>query len=131
VVKREEAEHAGIVGYPWPPDGSKANILSVDDNPANPVLLRTPDRGLEAGRCGTAGEFVVMLFDVLMPGMGGYEVAHCVRETPGAKDTLIVAATEWGQNEDRRRSKEAGFDHHLVKSVDAAELSRLMAERKS
>jgi hypothetical protein len=42
-----------------------------------------------------------------------------------------VAATGWGQADDRRRSKEAGFDHHLVKPVDAAELNRLLADRKS
>jgi PAS domain-containing protein len=48
-----------------------------------------------------------------------------------AKDILIVAATGWSQDEDRRHSKEAGFDHHLVKPVDAAELNRLLAERKS
>ena len=44
---------------------------------------------------------------------------------------MIVAATGWGQDEDRRRSKEACCDHHLVKPVDAAELNRLLADKKS
>ena len=45
-------------------------------------------------------------------------------------DVTIVAATGWGQEEDRRRSKEAGFDHHLVKPVDAADIMGLLAKAK-
>jgi CheY-like chemotaxis protein len=49
---------------------------------------------------------------------------------PWAKDIVIVAVTGWGQGEDRRHSKEAGFDYHLAKPVDAAEINRLLAGQK-
>jgi CheY-like chemotaxis protein len=50
-----------------------------------------------------------------MPGMDGYEVARRLRQHPALKDVVLAALTGWGQQEDRRRSAEAGFDHHLVK----------------
>ncbi len=61
-----------------------------------------------------------------MPGMTGYEVARRLREEPEFRATVLVALTGWGQEEDRRRTAEAGFDHHLVKPVDPAELERLL-----
>lgn len=73
----------------------------------------------------------LIVLDIGLPKMNGYDACCRVRERPGAKDMLIVAATGWRQDEDRRRSKEAGFDYHLVKPVDAAKINRLRAERKS
>ena len=69
----------------------------------------------------------VILLDIGLPGMSGYEVARKVREQPRLQDAALIAVTGWGQEEDRRRSREAGFRHHLVKPVDPAELERLLA----
>jgi signal transduction histidine kinase/ActR/RegA family two-component response regulator len=57
----------------------------------------------------------VVFLDVGMPGRSGYDVAQALRASPGGRDVLLVAVTGWGQPEDRRRTHEAGFDHHLVK----------------
>ena len=59
----------------------------------------------------------VALLDVGMPGMSGLEVAAKIREAPWGREMVLIALTGWGQEEDRRRSKEAGFDHHLTKPV--------------
>jgi CheY-like chemotaxis protein len=69
----------------------------------------------------------VILLDLGMPGMDGFETARKVRQLKGMKQIKIVALTGWGQDEDRRRTKEAGFDAHLVKPVDSATLKELLA----
>ena len=63
-----------------------------------------------------------------MPGMDGYEVCRRIRGESGLERTTIVALTGWGQDEDRRRSHEAGFDHHIVKPVEPAALQRLLED---
>jgi CheY-like chemotaxis protein len=60
----------------------------------------------------------VVLLDIGMPGMSGYEVARRLRAVPTPPGALLVALTGYGQDEDRRRALEAGFDYHLVKPVD-------------
>jgi CheY-like chemotaxis protein len=70
----------------------------------------------------------VLLLDIGMPELNGYEVARSVRSLPWGRDALLIALTGWGQDEDRRRSQEAGFDAHLVKPVDHGQLMRLLAE---
>ena len=65
------------------------------------------------------------LLDIGMPGMNGYELAAKVREQPWGSTVRLVAVTGWGQEDDRRRAIEAGFDEHLVKPVDFAEVSAL------
>ena len=67
-----------------------------------------------------------MLLDIGMPGMDGYEVARRLREVARPDRVTLVALTGWGQDEDRRRVREAGFDHHLVKPVDLASLQTLL-----
>ena len=62
-----------------------------------------------------------------MPEMDGYEVARHLRAEPKTKDVLLIALTGYGQDEDRERSRAAGFDHHLVKPADPAELQRMLA----
>jgi CheY-like chemotaxis protein len=69
----------------------------------------------------------VVLLDLGMPGMNGYEVARALRAQPGLEDVVLVALTGWGQKEDRLRSRAAGFDHHLIKPVDLAALQALLA----
>ena len=67
-----------------------------------------------------------MLLDIGMPGMDGYEVARPLRAEPRARRrALLVALTGWGQESDRRRDAEAGFDHHLVKPIDPGDLRAL------
>jgi CheY-like chemotaxis protein len=69
----------------------------------------------------------VVLLDIGMPGLDGYEVARRMRQTAESRDLLLVAMTGWGQEEDRRRSVAAGFDHHLVKPVNPVALQNLLA----
>ena len=69
----------------------------------------------------------VVLLDIGMPGMDGNEVARRIRQQPQFAGTRLVALTGWGQDEDRRRTQESGFDHHLTKPVDIAALQALLA----
>jgi PAS domain S-box-containing protein len=68
----------------------------------------------------------VMLLDIGMPGMDGLEVARRVRQRSSSRDLTVIALSGWGQDEDRRRSREAGIDYHMVKPVDLDELGRLL-----
>ena len=70
-------------------------------------------------------EFV--LLDIGLPGMDGYEVAARLRREECCRDAVIIAVSGYGQDEDRRRSREAGFDHHLVKPLDHDALLSLLA----
>ena len=72
----------------------------------------------------------VLLLDIGLPGMDGYELCRRVRQQ-GLGDALIIAMTGYGQERDRRRSKEAGFDTHTVKPVDYAEIMKLLASRSN
>jgi PAS domain S-box-containing protein len=69
----------------------------------------------------------VVLLDIGLPGMDGYDVAKRLRTEPYCKDSLIIAVSGYGQEEDRRRSKQAGFDHHLSKPVDYESLMALLS----
>jgi PAS domain S-box-containing protein len=68
----------------------------------------------------------VMLLDIGLPKLDGYEVCRRVREQPWGKNILVIALTGWGQDDDRRRSEEAGFNGHLVKPVDYDKLLDLL-----
>jgi CheY-like chemotaxis protein len=68
----------------------------------------------------------VVLLDIGMPGMDGYEVARRIRAESAAASAILIALTGWGQEEDTLRSKLAGFDHHLVKPPDMDKLWELM-----
>jgi len=67
-----------------------------------------------------------VLLDIGMPGMDGYEVARRIRAMPAGRATQIIALTGWGQQEDIRRSIQAGFDHHMVKPLDVEKLRALI-----
>ena len=107
-------------------------VLVVDDNAdaadSLAMLLevrgdevRVAYDGEEALEAEAAFEPEVVLLDIGMPKLSGYDVARRIREARGA-GVLIVAITGWGQEEDRQRSREAGFDHHFTKPVDYAAL---------
>jgi two-component system CheB/CheR fusion protein len=68
----------------------------------------------------------VVLCDIGLPGLDGYGVAGQLRHDPATAGAQLIAVTGYGQEEDRRRSKEAGFDHHLTKPVDPAALQPLL-----
>ncbi|HEY9844840.1 MAG TPA: response regulator, partial [Candidatus Caenarcaniphilales bacterium] len=68
----------------------------------------------------------VLILDIGMPNLSGYDTARRILEQPWSKDITLVALTGWGQDEDKRRSQEAGFDHHLVKPVNLTALERLL-----
>jgi CheY-like chemotaxis protein len=62
-----------------------------------------------------------------MPRLNGYDAARRIRQQPWASDVVMVATTGWGKDEDRQRSKEAGFDYHLVKPIDVSAVHELLA----
>ncbi|HEU5153206.1 MAG TPA: ATP-binding protein, partial [Gemmatimonadales bacterium] len=118
---------------------SHRRILVVDDNELSAnslsILLgmagnetRTAYGGPEALEMAEKFHPHVVLLDLGLPTMDGYETCVRLREQPGGKDVLIVALTGWGQAEDRRRSSEAGFDRHIVKPADPVELMKMVAE---
>lgn len=116
-------------------------VLVVDDN-VDTVLgfslllkahghdIRTAYSGLDALK--TAREFHphVIMLDIGLPGLNGYEVAKQIRAQPGGEDTLLIALTGYGQESDRRTSSEAGFDHHLVKPAKFEELLQILSTVK-
>ena len=117
---------------------SPRRILVVDDNSdaadSLGMLLRFLGADVHTAYDGPAAlealqtyRPTVMLLDVGLPGMDGFEVARRARQRPEGQDVTLIALTGWGQEEDRRRSKEAGIDHHLVKPVDIAVLEQLLA----
>jgi CheY-like chemotaxis protein len=68
----------------------------------------------------------VVLLDIGLPRLNGYEVARAIRERPWGRDVLLVALTGWGQEDALRQSQDAGFDHHMVKPVNHAALKQLL-----
>jgi PAS domain S-box-containing protein len=91
------------------------------------VVYNGPD-ALEA--LGTHRPDVVLL-DIGMPGMDGHEVARQLRQRPECRDVTLIALTGWGQEEDRRRSRIAGFDYHLIKPADVSALQTLLVSLES
>jgi PAS domain S-box-containing protein len=118
--------------------GPKRRILVVDDNrdTADSLAMmlslaghetRTAYDGLEAVQAAAAFRPVVVLLDIGLPRMNGYEAARHIRQQPWGKGMVLIALTGWGQEEDRRRALEAGFDQHVTKPVMAAALEELLA----
>ncbi len=68
----------------------------------------------------------VILLDLGLPGMDGLEVAQRIRALPGGRDILLAAVTGWGLDEDRQRTTEAGFDLHLTKPIDWAQVAQVI-----
>jgi PAS domain S-box-containing protein len=120
---------------------SGRRLLIVDDNQdaANSLALLFSLQGHEA-RVAFSGPAAleiakdyapdVVFLDIGMPGMDGYEVARRMRQQPGLERVVLAALTGWGQQEDRRRTAEAGFNHHLVKPPEPTALEAVLAELK-
>jgi signal transduction histidine kinase len=126
---------------PAAPSGSgdrvKRRILLADDNSdaleSLATLLElgghevvTASNGALALECAERHRPEVVLLDIGMPMLDGYEVARRIRVQPWGQKIILVALTGWGQDSDRRRSREAGFDSHLVKPLDMDKLSELL-----
>ena len=69
----------------------------------------------------------IAILDIGMPGMSGYDLAQRIRGEAWGKHMLLIALTGWGQEEDKRKALDAGFDHHLIKPIDPDALEALMA----
>jgi len=85
--------------------------------------------GAEAIEQAAAFRPEAVLLDIGLPGVDGYEVARRLRHQPGGRELLLVAQTGWGQEDDRRKTADAGFDMHLVKPIDMAALLHFLEER--
>ena len=92
--------------------------------------VHTAHDGLEAVGAAAAFRPDVVLLDIGLPKLNGYEAGRRIREQPWGKSVVLIAVTGWGQEDDRRRSHEAGFDHHMVKPVDFTALVGLLADLK-
>ncbi len=84
--------------------------------------------GLEAVEAAATFQPDVVLLDIGLPKLNGYEAARRIRQQPWGKSMVLVALTGWGQEEDKRKSSEAGFNGHLVKPVDFDDLMKLLAK---
>lgn len=113
-------------------------VLVVDDNEdaANSLAMILKLGGHETASVYTAAAALeraaafkpdVVLLDIGLPGMDGYEVAQKMRELPGLRDIRLVAVTGYGRSDDRMRARDAGFDDHLTKPVEFAVLERTVA----
>ncbi len=143
------AEGAGVATAPeapaadpgepgGPPERRTRRVLVTDDNVDAATSLammlelmgnevRIAHDGLEAIAAAEELRPDVILLDIGMPRLNGYDACRRIREQPWGAGIYIVALTGWGQEEDKRRSREAGFDHHLVKPVDPVALGELLA----
>ncbi len=131
------AERNGEQRQDTPTPGHR--LLVVDDNrdaaDSLATLLRLQGHDVRVVHDGVAAleaakrfRPALIFLDLGMPRMDGYEVARRIRTTPGLEGTVLAALTGWGQQEDRRRTAEAGFDHHLVKPPEPKALERLLSD---
>src|SRR6185295_15518687 len=105
---------------------SLARMLEVAGNETH-----TAYDGFEAVETAATLRPNMMLLDIGMPKLNGYEAARKIRALPWGNDIVLVAVTGWGQDEDRKKSREAGFDGHVVKPVDYNELLELLGSLSS
>jgi two-component system, chemotaxis family, CheB/CheR fusion protein len=125
-----------VIAPPHAATPANLRVLVVDDNVDAARMLcellmyhdhdvRTANDGASALKTAALFRPNVCLLDIGLPDIDGYEVARRIRATDPS--VLLIALTGWGHDDDRRRSRVAGFDHHVVKPVDSAVLNRLIA----
>ncbi|CAH0348297.1 response regulator [Aquabacterium sp. CECT 9606] len=128
-----------------PAEASKAasgcRVLVVDDNvdAAESIAMflalvghdvKTAGDGPQALSCAPAFQPDVVVLDIGLPGLDGYEVARRLRQLPQTQQALIIALTGYGQQSDQAQAREAGFDEHLVKPADPEALIKVIAKRQ-
>ncbi len=121
------------------PATASTRVLVVDDNADSVAMLTMllemkghvtamAQSGPEALEKAESFRPDVVVLDIGLPGMDGYEVAGRLRQRPGGQGMTLVALTGWGSDEDRQRTREAGFNHHFTKPVDPEALERILDE---
>ncbi|WP_166894108.1 ATP-binding protein [Massilia sp. CCM 8734] len=131
-----DAPLAARAGLPQRP----LRVLVVDDNPDAALMLSMlleasgydvlTENGSHAGLASAARHQPdVCILDIGLPEMDGYQLARAIRALDGLRGATLIAVTGYGQEQDRRLALAAGFDHHLVKPVDSAELAALLLAR--
>ncbi len=119
--------------------GARVRLLVVEDdvdlNRQLVAALTEAGYAVDKAFDGEEGHFLgetepydAIVLDIGLPKLNGYEVARKIREQPWGQDMVLVALTGWGQEEDRQKSKDAGFNAHLVKPVEQSVLIKLLAE---
>jgi PAS domain S-box-containing protein len=142
VLKEAEPGPSGGESQSAEVAGPKRRVLVVDYNRDAAETLgmmltlmgndvRTASDGLAAVEAARDFRPDMILLDIGLPKLNGYDACRRIRQEPWSKGMVIVALTGWGQEEDRRRSLEAGFDHHLVKPIEVMTLEKLLAEESS
>ncbi|HEY7330498.1 MAG TPA: response regulator [Gemmataceae bacterium] len=122
-----------------PPSGKRLRILIIEDNrdAADTLSLLLNHLGHEARVAHTGPEGVdsvkqlppdVVLCDIGLPGMDGYEASRQIRRLPGMANALLIAITGYGQESDVQRSREAGMNYHFLKPIDPFQLHQLLAD---
>lgn len=122
---------------PDPTAAPARTVLIVDDNVTSAetlaLLIGLSGHATHVAHSGAAALEAaerhrpeVILLDIGLPGMDGFEVARQVRQAEDGRRAVLIAVTGYGQDDDRRKSAEAGFDHHLVKPIDLARLEELL-----
>jgi CheY-like chemotaxis protein len=133
------AAHVGqdaLAGAPPAPRVGR-RVLVADDNEDSADSLgmilelaghevRVAHGGHQALQLATDFRPDVVLLDIGMPDLNGYDTARALRAAPGGADLELIALTGWGHPDDKQRAAEAGFDRHLTKPVDPAELEELL-----
>jgi DNA-binding response OmpR family regulator len=122
--------------------GSSLRILIVDDNrdAADSVGLMLQSTGNEicvaydgedAVRAADRFRPQVVLLDIGLPKLNGYEACRRIRKQPWGRNMVVIAVTGWGQDDDKRKAEDAGFDRHMVKPVDPHNLIKLLGSLPS
>jgi CheY-like chemotaxis protein len=133
----ERRKHVRPMHVIDPKANAGLTVLIADDNEdaaeALSEFLRiaghhvtTVHNGHDAVRTALALRPDAALLDIGMPGLNGYEVARALRATPEMQETVLVALTGWGTDDDRSRASAAGFDHHLTKPTSAADIVKVL-----
>jgi CheY-like chemotaxis protein len=120
------------------PSARRRHVLVVDDNKdaarttatllaAHGYVTETALDGLQAVEAAERFNPELILLDIGLPRLNGYEVCQRIRQQPWGSEMVFIALTGWGKDEDRRRAEESGFDAHLVKPVEPLRLLELLA----
>ena len=137
-LKFSKSAHIELPKVPVETEAEPRRIVIVDDNRDSADSLATllqitgnqtylAHDGIEAIEVIEKHRPEVVLLDIGLPKLNGHEVCRRVRKQPWGKDIVMIALTGWGQDEDRRKSEEAGFNGHLVKPVDYDKLLKLLS----